>query len=371
MAKKKLPRGIRQRADGSYQVHKMIAGVRAWESFPAGTPESKMIAWRESYVGTPTPARLEVPSAGSFAADIADYARRCAAKPTITGLVGILERWAGALGRDRSRASITRAEIEIVAQAWIVAGLKPVTVRKYCFTLQGFYGVLNGDDGDNPVRRVVKPNRPKYGEPRALEYETIEHILGTIAITCHKPKIGLAPNKSAYRLRVLACTGLPPGVLGQLRPIDVKLAAAIVELPERLKGDEVEARAIPLTDQGVAAFRDFAQVNAWGSFNVPGLNRVYQRAAVRAGVVDPTTGQSATTQYDLRHSFGTMLYRETRDIATVGRFLGHAEGSPFTLRYALGAHRDVDRAAAAAVSARLAAASAAERKRRANVRAWA
>jgi hypothetical protein len=62
-----------------------------------------------------------------------------------------------------------------------------------------------------------------------------------------------------------------------------------------------------------------------------------------------------------------MLYRETRDLATVGRFLGHADGSKETLRYALGARRDVDIAAAALVSARFAAAIVTEQRRRAGI----
>jgi integrase len=175
-----------------------------------------------------------------------------------------------------------------------------------------------------------------------------------------------APSWSAYRLRVLAYTGLPPGVLGKLSAIDVELAGAVVHLPARLKGDEVEARSIPLTAQGVAAFRAFAAIGAWGSFNVAGVNRAWRSAARRAGFVDER-GKVSTHVYDLRHSFGTMLYRETRDLATVGRFLGHADGSKETLRYALGARRDVDIAAAALVSARFAAAIVTEQRRRAGI----
>lgn len=55
--------------------------------------------------------------------------------------------------------------------------------------------------------------------------------------------------------------------------------------------------------------------------------------------------------YDLRHSFGAELYRRTGDLATVARFLGHADGSTVTARYALGANAQVDQAAVQAFNA--------------------
>jgi len=358
---KKLPRGIRQRADGSYQVHKMIAGVRVWQKFPADTPESVMVKWREDQAKKPA-APVDAPPADSFAADILEFTRRRAAQPTIRVLGQILERWASALGRDRRRDSITSAELEITMQGWQLSGLAGVSVRKRVSTLQSFYRHMNGADGYNPARFAKKPKRPKYSEPRAVAYEVIEQILGALTLTKVRSR-DRAPHAGAYRLRVIAYTGIPPGVLGALTSTDVDLAGAIVHLPERLKGDEVEARSIPLTVQGVDAFRDFARVKAWGEYNVGGLNRTWRRAAKRAGIVD-SAGRVTTHLYDLRHSFGTMLYRETRDLATVGRFLGHAPGSPYTQRYALGANRDVDRAAAQIASERLAAAIAVERRRR-------
>ena len=49
--------------------------------------------------------------------------------------------------------------------------------------------------------------------------------------------------------------------------------------------------------------------------------------------------------YDLRHSFLTMLYRVTKDLATVARFALHANVA-MSQRYTAGALQDVDRAAA-------------------------
>jgi len=353
--KTKLARGIRQRADGSYQVSKMIRGVRTWQPFPAGTAESTMVKWREDQ--KPAPA-LDAPPADSFAADIRQFGKLRAATVTIKGMIAILHQWAGALGRDRRRDSITRQEIQIVMQTWLAAGVAPVTVRKRASILQTFFKELNGADGENPVQRVQKPPAPKYGAPRALDYETIARILAHV----QPRRSDGTPSGAYYRLRVLAYTGIPPGVLAKLTRASVRLSEAVVELPPRLKGEGVEARTIELTEQGVAEFRALDRAGLFGPFDRTTTYEAWTRAAAAAGVVDET-GAVVTTQYDLRHSFGTMLYAETRDLATVARFLGHAEDSKVTKRYAKGANRIVDRAAAALVSRRLAAAIAAERRR--------
>lgn len=76
------------------------------------------------------------------------------------------------------------------------------------------------------------------------------------------------------------------------------------------------------------------------------VNISFQRACRRAGV-------NGLTLYDLRHSFGAQMYRATRDLKTVGRFLLHAEGSTQTARYAKAADADVDAAAVAAFGSTL------------------
>ena len=332
----------------------MIAGERKWESFPAGTPESTMIAWREQQAKKPTPAASVAPAAGSFAADIVEYGKRRAAMRSIRSVIAVLHKWAGALGRDRDRNSIRPDEIETQLQQWQIAGMHASTARKVVAYLQAFYRHLNGDAGPNPARLAQKPARVKYNQPRAIPYAVIAQILDRLEphrVARGGPVRALAP----YRLRVVAYTGLPPVVLARLRRADIDLEAAVVHLPPRLKGAGVEARSIPLTTQGVEAFRAFIQARAYGPFRSNTLNRAFRSAAKQVGLVDEH-GRATVHTYDLRHSFGTMLYDVTRDLATVGRFLGHAPGSANTQRYALGANRDVDRAAAASVSARLEAA---------------
>jgi integrase len=360
MTRSKKPRattGIITRPDGTHQVHYMIRGVRTWSPrFPADTPRSTLLKWREDALAAAkkrAPA-VVVPSAGSVAADIVEYGRLRAAVPTMPKILRLLDKWAAALGRDRGRNSITKEEIERQLQQWQLAGMAPATARKLIFHLQAFYRRMNGDDGANPARLAVRPPEPKYDQPRAIPYDVIPTILDQLCPT-RQARGGAVPSLAPYRLKVIAYTGLPPGVVAKLRRTHVRdLHRHRLHLPPRLKGSGVEARTIELTDQGVEALRAFIRAGAWGPFKDAAVNKAFKSAAVHVGLTDEQ-GRATVHCYDLRHSFGTMLYQVTRDLDTVGRFLGHAKGSRATARYALGANADVDRDAARRASAHLAA----------------
>ena len=352
--------GIRRRGN-KWRVFVRVNGRLYPKTFDLSTPVEEMQAWREDQ------QRLHGASpaapGGSFADDIAKYLARHATMPTLAQRTAHLELWARELGRTRASNSISGDEILAVLNQWATTptiigkgqrgrpsaaeGLSPATRRKRRTALQSFFTAKNGPGGYNPVKQVPIPEIPKP-EARHLDFATIERILaqmpGDRSVKPGRPRqISLA----RIRARVLAHTGLPPGLLQKIGPSDLVLVGpGAVRVRARLKGAGVEARTIPLTAAGLAAFKAFHAANAYGSFAIAAVNRSFKRACERAGV-DPST----VTLYDLRHSFLTQLYKTTRDLATVGRFGLHAEGSRVTARYAQGANRDVDRAAAAAMSA--------------------
>jgi integrase len=200
------------------------------------------------------------------------------------------------------------------------------------------------------VKQVPLPETPKP-EARHLDFATIERILAAMPERLSaKPGTDRGLSLAKLRARVLAYTGLPPGLLQKVTPAELVLVSpGAVRVRSRLKGAGVEARTVPLTAKGLDAFTAFHAANAYGAFSITALNRAFKRACTRAGL-----DRSTVTLYDLRHSFLTQLYKTTRDLATVGRFGLHAEGSSVTARYAQGANRDVDIAAAAAMNADLA-----------------
>lgn len=339
-------KGIRRRRN-SWEVNVRVNGHLYTDTFPITTPVQEMKAWREEQVEKFGGART---TAGSFAADIETYLGRVTAMPSYKQRAAHLELWAQALGRDRPRRTITADEVDVVLQDWLKT-LAPGTVRKRRTALQSFFVTLNGKKSRlvNPVKGSANPKEPKP-EARDIDYLAIERALAAMPAQ-RDTKKGLPPrvNQSKIRARVIAYSGIPPGLLKTIQPRDLQLTAATVRIVPRSKGAGVEARTIPLNAEALAAFTDFHTANCYGSFATESLNRSFKRGCRRAGL-DPAT----VHLYDLRHSFLSQVYRVTRDLATVGRLGLHAAGSNATARYAKGANRVVDVAATAAFSAALA-----------------
>lgn len=310
---------------GGWQAYTEIHGKTRSKSYPLSTPVEDMRAWIKSQRDTHAPVKA---TRGSFGADITDYLTRVTALVTYDQRSKQLGLWQEALGADRPRRTITTADIDRVLQGWLLAELAPATVKKRRMVLLALWNTLDGKEAPNPVRGSVAPREPKP-EARGLSYDVIGRILAV-----------LPPSQSQRRIAVLAWTGLPPGLLGKVEPDDLNLAAATLRVRPRRKGAGVEARTLPLLPQAVAAFQAFHDAQAYGSYSIPSCNQVFVRACHRTRPI--VVGASL---YDLRHSFLTMLYRVTKDLATVARFALHANVA-MSARYAAGAMQEVDRAAA-------------------------
>ena len=90
---------------------------------------------------------------------------------------------------------------------------------------------------------------------------------------------------------------------------------------------------LPLSHRGLEALARFAELDCWGSFSNASLSKSFQRACAKVGI----TGKRA---YDLRHTFGTEMYRRTRDPLVVQQLMLH-RSSETTRRYILAAVPDV------------------------------
>lgn len=339
-------KGIRRRHN-SWEVNVRVNGHLYTETFPLTTPVQEMKDWRDDQVEKFGGERT---TAGSFGADINTYLGRVSAMPSYKQRAAHLELWAKELGRDRPRRTITAEEIDIVLQGWLET-LAPGTVRKRRTALQSFFAKMNGKKSRlvNPVKGSDNPKEPKP-EARGLDYLVLERAIAAMPDQ-RATKKGL-PSRvslSKIRARVIAYTGIPPGLLKKVCATDLQLTAATVRIVPRSKGGGVEARTLPLIPEALEAFKAFHAANAYGPFATESLNRSFKRGCKNAGV-DPAT----VRLYDLRHSFLSQLYRVTRDLATVGRLGLHCEGSPMTARYAKGANQAVDLAAATAIGTALA-----------------
>ncbi len=322
-----MPRRLKniRKWKGGLQAYTQVNGKTIAKSFPLSTPIEEMREWiqtQRALRAGPTTAR------GSFAADIAEYLSRITSLVTYEQRAQHLELWAHALGRDRPRRTITPTEIDRVLQGWLLSGLSPSTVRKRRMALRALWNRLDGNHAQNPVRATIAPKEPKP-EARGLPYDVIVNIIAA-----------MRPGASRSRIEVMAWTGLPPGMVRDIQPADLNLPAATLRVRPRKKGAGVEARSLRLLPQAVEALRAFDQHGAYGFHSIPSLNQFFVRACQR---VDPPV--RGVSLYDLRHSFGAMLYMVTTDMATVSRFLLHANVA-MSQRYAAAALQDVDRAAA-------------------------
>jgi integrase len=330
--------GQRRLPSGNIQVFCNVAGHYFSKTFPATSTPGERNAWRDRTIAEHGGRGL---AAGSFAADAQAFLDKpeVAAMPSIKAYTAILQHWLDALGPDRPRHTITRDAVETVLQDWLKT-LSPVTVYHRRTVLGRLFAVLDGPHAPSPVKGTTRPDHHRPVD-RSLDFATIARILAAMADGQGARRSSLAK----LRATVIAHTGIPPSELQKLRPQDFDRKAALVRMPWRDKGAGTAAHTRELSPEGVAAFVALDNAHGWGGFATEAVSRSFRRAVRR--VLGPSTGFRL---YDLRHSFGTEVYRSTRDLATVARLLGHAEGSPVTARYAMGANAEVDRAALAALS---------------------
>ena len=348
---KKL-KGIRSKRN-KWEVYVRVAGTLRTTTFDT-LDVPKMRAWQETQRRNAPLA----PAAGSFAADVEAYLEkpRVAAMRYVGQKSAHLLLWLEALGRDRPRASITSDEIEAVLQTWLAAGLSAATVYHRRSTLSSLITTLDGVVAANPVRGTTRPD-PWTPRDHSVDYATLGQILAAMPDE-RRPTTGIRqPATAKLVVAVLMATGVRGVDLARVRRQDVNLDAAMVQMPRSGKGKGVKSWILRLTPEALEAFRAFDAANLYGAFDPAAVSHSFKRACRRV------LGRDTPVHlYSLRHSVGAELYRETGDLATVGRVLGHTPGSPMTEQYARGAHEDVDRAALAAFSARRAAVLAASQK---------
>jgi integrase len=282
--------------------------------------------------------------AGGLRAVVADYLRQRAEMPALKPYTAILEKWCAALGNDRPPLSVEPADINAVITGWLPT-LAADTIHKRRGILFTFYGTMY-PHAVNPVKDTIDPPRP---EPVARELAYLDIIRAIDSMPTYANGPDQVLNLAKIRLRVLAETGLPPGVLGAIRPDHLDFPGARVFIDGREKGAGIAPRWVELLPDAVEAFKAFHAANAYGPYTnctISAMNEAFKRACRRVGL-----HMTGVTQYILRHSFLTQLYREHPDEATVQRLGLHAHGSRVTKRYTKAAHPEIDRGAVATLQA--------------------
>ena len=291
-------------------------------------------------------ARLEAgedPAQRGFAADARRYLalKDVQAMPSITTRTIEIEKWIDIFG-DTPREALDKNRVSDELHQLKHAGYANSTCNKFRTALMSLWTTLDGRSAANPVRDSVVFQEADL-VPRGHSYELLTRILDAIADTL--------PARA--RLEVLAFTGMDPSTLGRMTMADFDIAGKWYAPPPRNKGRRRRRAAprvvvrLPMTPDAAAAFAHLVRVKAVGPFETHSLYQTWRRACARterqlqAEYDDPSFHVPRIRLKDLRHSFGTKVFQDTRDLQSVAEMLQHAPGSPMTRRYALGAVSDV------------------------------
>jgi len=401
--RKPLPAGITRTATG----YRAFVWVK-WPGYPKGRVRSKRFTRTPTYEPTVKEAvawqddrRVEarrkkaddpVPVGEGFLADAERYLETVAAMPGIKDRRRHIRDWAARFG-ERPRTEIQPHEIRAQRDQWLTVGPKRVLVKpkgeparwearaiplsassvnQRLRALENLYTVLDGKDADNPVREVDEAEPPDV-EPRGQSFALAYEILAFMPDVTTPKKDGAVEKGSLSRVRfeAMLVTGFPAKQLGMLQPTHVNWDAPSVVPPKRLKGRRSRrARARrkvkprQLMPAAVPILKRFFAMEANKKFSSTSLARSVRRAiraanTVRAERELPLIPETLRL-YDLtRHTFGTEVFRLTKNLLLVKDLMGHGDIEQ-SERYAMAAIQEhqvasVTELSAVARAARLAA----------------
>ena len=129
----------------------------------------------------------------------------------------------------------------------------------------------------------------------------------SIGLRSRGSQVRILPSAAKVRCRVLAFTGLQPNDLMRYR---TEHWDRTTQTPVVLMGKGGRKRTIPLSAPAAEALADLEELGALGPFSMSTVWRAFKRAAERMGL-------RGVRPYDLRHSYGTSLYRIAGDTRLV------------------------------------------------------
>ena len=322
-------------------AHIRIHGVLHRKHFRTGTDpiliKQWLLATEMRYRGS------KARRTGKFEDDAQVYLETVKAMPSYLDRKHHIEEWIAVFG-SAYRHTITSDQIAAQLATWRTAArdvrisstktrqltLSASSVNKRRTALMHLFTVLDGKSAPNPVKDVPKYREPPPA-PRGLPYAAIRRLWRVLKDT-----------KTRARLQVMAYTGLPHAQIAQLTPAHVNRQAMTLEVQGRKKGAGTRTRVVPLIPEALRALRAMARTKAWGPFSKSPVRRDFKAACLKV----PALARLAhrLTPYDLRHSFGTEVYRASGDIRATQELMGHSSPT-LTNRYTLGAVEGRTRAA--------------------------
>lgn len=293
---------------------------------------------------------------GTFAADAQTYLEKETTKamPSYQDQAWHINAWV-AVFRTTQRAAIATADIDEELQKWINEGYAGATVNRRRTALMAMWTTLDGRAGRNPVREArIFPESDL--QPRGLPYDLVVRILDAVPATrawSHKRDGKTKPVLTRIWLEVQAWTGMRPSQIMHLTRQHVNFEEGWFYSPRSKKGERKARRQTrpqvkkPMTADARAALRRFFECGCEGrKYSTSSVRRIFLTAIrsveqqLRKEKKDPTFRLGKIRPYDLRHSFGTEMFRRTRNLELVAELMDHST-TKMTKRYAAGAMTDV------------------------------
>jgi len=327
---------------------------RKTETFPLGTDVNVLIAWQHGAKKDLINARPAAAVRGSLAADVPAYLATLPDGKYKTESGWVLQHWIESPLGLMARASLVRLDVVAQISRWIEAGAAVATVNKRLSRLRKLFHALDGVDVVAPTDAIKFLREPEQ-EPRDIPIRIVRLILDSLTGHGRAERGGTRPDVSVtkIRLRVMAWTGIAPATLRRIRPRDLELKSARIYLRRRRKGKGgADGAWVALLPPAVDALRDFAAAGLFGqSYSNASIGKTWRVGIERAKKTatrhaDESGDRSWLAEldnlpprckpYDLRHSFGSEMYRRTGDIRAVSELLQHAT-LEMTKRYTVGA----------------------------------
>ena len=323
------------------------------KSFALGTSIPIMQAWQFGEKKDLLLARPAVAVRGTLAADIPAYLATLPDGRYKRDSAEILAHWIAVDVGGLSRDSITRLDVIAQIAAWGNAGVAVGTCNRRLSRLRKLYHALDGPTAPNPTD-AIKFGREPEGEPRDIPIRIVKLILDSLPDHGRAERGGTRPDVSLTKLRltVMAWTGIPSASLARVQPRDLDFSSARIYLRPRRKGKGREGAWVALLPPAVAALRAFVDAGLCGRpWSNSSMRKTWHvgiaRAKKTAAELAQKTGDESWARelaalpprckpYDLRHSFGSEIYRQTGDIRAVSELLQHADLET-TKRYTKGA----------------------------------
>lgn len=320
-------------------AHIRIEGILYRKHFKRGTAPHLITQWLLQ-----TEMRFRGRQAhrtGRFDDDARVYLQAVASMPSYVDRKAQIEEWIAVFG-SQYRHTITSDQIAAQLAKWRTEPrtftytrrptTKPVRAERRVLSaasvnhrrtaLMHLFSVLDGRAAPNPVK-----DAPKYRTPtpqaRGLPYSALRALWRAMRDT---------PTRA--RLQMMAYTGLTQRQVEALLPEHLNKQAMTLRIQGRAKGKGSPDTTRPITQLALTAFRAMARNDAWGTFSRSNLRRDFRAACRKV----PALAAIARTlrPYDLRHSFGTEVYRVSGDIRATQVLMGHSSPT-LTHRYTLGA----------------------------------